>query len=148
MKGHIRNIYPGGNTPEGFYSYYNYILPQRKAEKIFCLKGGPGVGKSTFMKEIGKYFSEKGEDVDLLWCSSDADSLDGVVLKSRRAFERLEFTGYEIASVQEWYKRKASRDHMARRQYFDLERNRRQRGDLYITTILDEEMKPDDPRLR
>lgn len=43
---------------------------------------------------------------------------------------------------------KASRDHMARRQYFDLERNRRQRGDLYITTILDEEMKPDDPRLR
>ena len=27
------------------------------------------------------------------------------VLKSRRAFERLEFTGYEIASVQEWYKR-------------------------------------------
>ena len=70
------------------------------------------------------------------------------VLKSRRAFERLEFTGYEIASVQEWYKRKASRDHMARRQYFDLERNRRQRGDLYITTILDEEMKPDDPRLR
>ena len=85
MKGHIRNIYPGGNTPEGFYSYYNYILPQRKAEKIFCLKGGPGVGKSTFMKEIGKYFSEKGEDVDLLWCSSDADSLDGVVLKSRRA---------------------------------------------------------------
>lgn len=70
------------------------------------------------------------------------------VLKSRRAFESLEFTGYEIASVQEWYKRKASRDHMARRQYFDLERNRRQRGDLYITTILDEEMKPDDPRLR
>ena len=70
------------------------------------------------------------------------------VLKSRRAFERLEFTGYEIASVQEWYKRKASRDHMARRKYFDLERNRRQRGDLYITTILDEEMKPDDPRLR
>ena len=34
------------------------------------------------------------------------------VLKSRRAFERLEFTGYEIASVQEWYKRKASRDHI------------------------------------
>ena len=70
------------------------------------------------------------------------------VLKSRRVFERLEFTGYEIASVQEWDMRKASRDHMARRQYFDLERNRRQRGDLYITTILDEEMKPDDPRLR
>lgn len=83
MKGHIRNIYPGGNTPEGFYSYYNYILPQKKAEKIFCLKGGPGVGKSTLMKEIGSYFYEKGEDVDMLWCSSDGDSLDGVLLKKR-----------------------------------------------------------------
>lgn len=40
MKGHIRNIFPGGNTPQGFYSYYNDILPQRKAEKIFCIKGG------------------------------------------------------------------------------------------------------------
>ncbi len=36
----------------------------------------------------------------------------------------------------------------ARRQYFDVERNRRQRGDLYIVQILDEEIKADDPRLR
>ena len=34
------------------------------------------------------------------------------------------------------------------REYFDVERNRRQRGDLYIAQIMDEEMKPDDPRLR
>ena len=45
-------------------------------------------------------------------------------------------------------RKKAFRDQTARRQYLDVERNRRQRGDLYITTILDEEMKPDDPRLR
>ena len=63
MKGHIRNIFPGGNTPQGFYSYYNDILPQRKAEKIFCIKGGPGTGKSTLMKGVGRHFSEQGEDV-------------------------------------------------------------------------------------
>ena len=40
------------------------------------------------------------------------------------------------------------RDKSARREYFDVERNRRQRGDIYITQILDEEMKPDDKRLR
>ena len=45
MKGHIRNIFPGGNTPQGFYSYYNDILPQRKAEKIFCIKGGAWYGQ-------------------------------------------------------------------------------------------------------
>lgn len=84
MKGHIRNIFPGGNTPQGFYSYYNDILPQRKAEKIFCIKGGPGTGKSTLMKGVGNHFAEQGEDVDFLWCSSDPDSLDGIVLKKRR----------------------------------------------------------------
>lgn len=84
MKGKIRNIYPGGNTPEGFYSYYNYVLPQRKAEKIFCIKGGPGVGKSTLMKRIGEHFADRGEDVDFLWCSSDPNSLDGIMLKERR----------------------------------------------------------------
>ena len=70
------------------------------------------------------------------------------VLKSRKAFEQLKFMGYDTADAKEWYKKKAFRDQTARRQYFDVERNRRQRGDLYITTILDEEMKPGDPRLR
>ncbi len=66
MEGKTRNLYPGGNTPCGFYSYYNYILPQRKAEKIFCIKGGPGTGKSTLMKKIGRHFVDKGEE----WTSS------------------------------------------------------------------------------
>ena len=70
------------------------------------------------------------------------------VLKSRKAFDQLEFLGYDIADAKEWYKKKAFRDQSARRQYFDIERNHRQRGDLYITTILDEEMKPSDSRLR
>lgn len=83
MKNKIRNFFPGGNTPDGFYSYYNYILPQSEAKKIFCIKGGPGTGKSTMMGNIGKHFMKKGEDVDFLWCSSDPDSLDGVLLKSR-----------------------------------------------------------------
>lgn len=71
-----------------------------------------------------------------------------VVLKSKQAFDQLVFTGYETASSEEWYAKKMLRDRTARREYFDVERNRRQRGDLYITKILDEEMKPDDPRLR
>lgn len=70
------------------------------------------------------------------------------VIKSKEAFGRIEFLGYETADFREWYKKKAFRDQTARRQYFDVERNRRQKGDLYITNILDEEMKPDDPRLR
>ena len=44
-------IFPGNNTPEGFFSYYEYILSQREADKIICIKGGPGTGKSTFFKK-------------------------------------------------------------------------------------------------
>lgn len=70
------------------------------------------------------------------------------VLKSKTAFERLRFIGYEIAESGEWYTKKMVRDKTARREYFSVERNRRQRGDLYIAQIMDEEMTPDDPRLR
>ena len=70
------------------------------------------------------------------------------VLKSKKAFDRIEFVGSEIAESREWYAKKMLRDKTARREYFSVERNRRQRGDLYITQIIDEEMKPDDPCLR
>ena len=70
------------------------------------------------------------------------------VLKSQLAFERIQFVGYEVAESEQWYAKKMARDHAARREYFDVERNRRQRGDIYITQILDEEMRSDDARLR
>jgi len=56
--------------------------------------------------------------------------------------------GYEIAEASLWFSKKELRDKVARRQYFDAEKNKRQRGDLYIVQILDEEIKADDPRLR
>lgn len=70
------------------------------------------------------------------------------VLKSKKAFQQIEFTGYESAASKEWYRKKMLRDSSARREYFDVERNKRQKGDLYIIQIMDEEMKSDDLRLR
>jgi hypothetical protein len=71
-----------------------------------------------------------------------------IVLKSKIAFERITYIGNEVATSAEWYAKKDLRDKTARREYFDTERNKRQRGDLYITQILDGEMKADDSRLR
>lgn len=70
------------------------------------------------------------------------------VLKSKKAFDGIKFSGYEIAESQIWFAKKELRDRSARREYLDVERNKRQRGDIYITQIMDEEMKPDDERLR
>ena len=80
-----RHYFPGNNTPQGFFSYYSHILGQREANRIICIKGGPGTGKSTFMKRIGEEFAASGEDVDFLHCSADENSLDGIVLHKRKA---------------------------------------------------------------
>ena len=58
------------------------------------------------------------------------------------------FIGYEIADHNEWYAKCVSRDSGARNDYLNVERYRIQPGDLFITQILSEEMKPNDPRLR
>ena len=70
-----------------------------------------------------------------------------IVLKSKNAFDAITFVEAKCVSANEWYAKKATRDNEARNAYFSLERNRYQKGDLYITQILDEEMKADDPRL-
>lgn len=71
-----------------------------------------------------------------------------IVLKSRTAFEQIEYVGHETADSNIWYARKIERDKSARREYFDVERNARRKGDIYITNIIDEEMRGDDMRLR
>ena len=70
------------------------------------------------------------------------------VLKSKESFEHIQYLGHEIAESNEWYAKKMLRDRDARREYFDVERNKRERGDIYIVQIMDEEMKADDLRLR
>lgn len=79
-KGTMIHKYPGSNTPSGFYSFYAEGL--RGMERIFVLKGGPGTGKSTLMKKIAFNLTERGYDVEVWQCSSDNDSLDGVVVPS------------------------------------------------------------------
>ena len=78
--GKARHMFPGGNTTLGFFSYYAHIITQEEAEKIYVIKGGPGVGKSMFMKKVGSEMLQKGYDVEFMHCSSDNNSLDGVVI--------------------------------------------------------------------
>lgn len=76
-QGKIKRVFPGGNTAKGFFSYYDNIIGT-DAKRFFIIKGGPGVGKSSFMKKIGKVMLDKGYDIEYHQCSSDNNSLDGV----------------------------------------------------------------------
>ena len=60
----------------------------------------------------------------------------------------IQYHKYEYVPAEEWYVKKAARDIEARKTYFSSERNNYIKGDLYITQILDEEMKIGDLRLR
>lgn len=72
------HYFAGGNTARGFYSLFDSCL--EGLERIFILKGGPGSGKSTLMKEIGEEWLKEGYDVQFIHCSLDPDSLDGVII--------------------------------------------------------------------
>ncbi len=79
-----RHYFLGGNTTEGFYSYYESLLDQKAANKIYAIKGGPGTGKSTLMKKAARWADSKNLEIDYLHCSSDPDSLDGVIIRDLR----------------------------------------------------------------
>ena len=80
MEGKVRTLFPGANSSKGSYPLFDNIIP-KNINRIFCLKGGPGVGKSSLMKKIAKEFIERGYDVELFHCTSDPSSLDGVLIK-------------------------------------------------------------------
>lgn len=75
-----REYFACANTSMGFVSFFEYVL--RDMERVYILKGGPGCGKSTFMKRIGNDLLEDGLDVDFIFSPSDAESLDGIVIKN------------------------------------------------------------------
>ncbi len=71
--------FPGGNTAWGFYSLWDSNL--NDLQRLIILKGGPGTGKSTLLSGIAREFTQKGVPAELLWCSSDAESLDGIIFR-------------------------------------------------------------------
>ena len=69
-------LFPGGNTSQGFYSCFSGVMEGKT--RIFMLKGGPGVGKSSMMKRVSRALDDAGIDYELFPCSSDPGSLDAV----------------------------------------------------------------------
>lgn len=72
------------NTACGFKNYFSSIFDPSKFSRIFILKGGPGTGKSSLMKQIADEEEQKGKEVERFVCSADPNSLDGVILKESK----------------------------------------------------------------
>ncbi len=75
----VSQYFPGAITYRGYVSYWDSNL--EGLEQIYILKGGPGTGKATLIRQIAEAMTEAGHDAELLWCSSDVRSLDGVIFR-------------------------------------------------------------------
>ena len=79
-----RSYFAAANGYSGFRSYFDNIFNSESFKRIFVLKGGPGTGKSTLMKRIADFATSADLDCDMIYCSSDPDSLDGVIVYTKR----------------------------------------------------------------
>ena len=80
----ITDFFVGANSGEGFRNLFPEMVDIADTYDLMVLKGGPGVGKNTFMREVVRAMEAAGTAVERLWCSGDPDSLDGVVLPELR----------------------------------------------------------------
>lgn len=75
----VTRSFLGANTSVGFYSLFEEFAA--KAGRVYIVKGGPGTGKSSFIRKIGDAAAAGGYDVEHIHCSSDPSSLDGIFVK-------------------------------------------------------------------
>lgn len=73
------SFFIAANTGDGFVSLFDEINNYDQLSRRYIIKGGPGSGKSTFMKKLGEKYESQGFGVEYLYCSSDPDSLDGII---------------------------------------------------------------------
>ncbi len=66
------------NSGRGFVSRYAGFPGE--GAFLHILKGGPGTGKSSFLKRIRTEAAAQGLDTESILCSGDPDSLDGLLI--------------------------------------------------------------------
>lgn len=80
----ILRYFLGANTPQGFISRFDEMGDRGAGWRFTIIKGGPGTGKSTLMRKLSKAMEEVSAATEHIHCSSDADSLDGVIFPGQK----------------------------------------------------------------
>ncbi len=73
-----QKYFAASNSGGGFKNYYKEVFAE--ADFVYIIKGGPGTGKSSFMKKYALRAEQDGKEVEYYYCSSDPSSLDGVLI--------------------------------------------------------------------
>lgn len=70
--------FASSNSSEGFKNCYAEVFD--RADRLYVIKGGPGTGKSSLMKKCAAEAKKKGAEIEYYYCSSDPESLDGILI--------------------------------------------------------------------
>ncbi len=84
MQPQIPRFFMGTSTKSGFCGFPRDLFENDPTAHAFLIKSGPGTGKSTLLRALATAFRAQGETVEEYACSSDPDSLDGIVFSARR----------------------------------------------------------------
>jgi len=71
-------LFLGANTADGFVGFYNKLIDMYDLKKLYILKGGSGIGKSTLITKFADAFTNHNRD--FIICAGDPKSLDGVII--------------------------------------------------------------------
>ena len=77
--------FAASNSAQGFISYYEEVFRASRIGHIWAIKGGPGTGKSRFLQDVANYASVRGWSTEYIYCSSDPNSLDAIILTQKDA---------------------------------------------------------------
>ena len=81
MEKQYKKYFLAANSCEGFVSHFTDCFSYEDGWRAIIIKGGPGSGKSSFMKYMVSFAEKKGYSAELSPCSSDPQSLDGVIIR-------------------------------------------------------------------
>ena len=132
--------FAASNSSAGFISYYEEIFRASRIGHIWAVKGGPGTGKSRFLRDVSDCATNDGWHCEYIYCSSDPNSLDAIILtkEGREGIALLDATAphlfepicpgawEDIVNLGQFWKSEAL---VARRA--EIEQLNREKGDAY-----------------
>ena len=74
-----KKFFASANSSNGFQNEFISCFGEGSGvDRLYILKGGPGTGKSYFLRVLGRWAERQGYQTTYYCCSSDPNSLDGL----------------------------------------------------------------------
>lgn len=80
----LPEFFLASNSANGFVSHFCSNYDAEDGWKAYIIKGGAGTGKSSLMRQVAKEAQENKTQVVYCLCSSDPNSLDGVIFPEKK----------------------------------------------------------------